>query len=111
MASNPLPVIYEVNLEVQPQISGEFEAWLDEHIAELLALPGFCSAQRFRRVAAEEGRSGPDGGPVLLTVHYTLSSREALEEYFQTHAPRMREAGLKRWPGQFTATRRILYTA
>lgn len=99
-------VIYEVNLEIEPEVADEFKIWLHSHISEMLALPGFVSARGFKRQPDEEGCAGI---PLLLTVHYTLESREALEKYFKEHAPRMREDGMKRFGGNFKASRRILY--
>lgn len=46
-----------------PERDGEFNDWYDRtHVPELLAVPGFVSARRFRRV-------GDDGGPEYLAVY------------------------------------------
>ena len=38
------PVIYEVNLTVDNDVIDEFDAWLQKHVDEMLAIPGFVSA-------------------------------------------------------------------
>lgn len=48
---------------VSPDRDGELNEWYDgTHVPELLAVPGFVSARRFRRV-------GGDGGPEYLAVY------------------------------------------
>lgn len=48
---------------MSPDRDGEFNEWYDgTHVPELLAVPGFVSARRFRRV-------GGDGGPEYLAVY------------------------------------------
>ena len=37
-------VLYEVTLRVQPVIAGAYRAWLDAHVRELVALPGFVGS-------------------------------------------------------------------
>ena len=38
-------VVYEVNLEFDVAIAAPYREWLAAHVQELLALPGFISAQ------------------------------------------------------------------
>ena len=38
-------VIYEVNLEADAEISGPFDTWLRDHIADMLQFPGFLAAE------------------------------------------------------------------
>lgn len=48
---------------MSPDRDGELNEWYDgTHVPELLAVPGFVSARRFRRV-------GGDGGPEYLAVY------------------------------------------
>ena len=48
---------------VSPERDGEFNDWYDRtHLPELLAVPGFVSARRYRRV-------GDDGAPEYLAVY------------------------------------------
>jgi len=59
--------------------SEEFDAWYDAHLKEILAVPGFRSARRFRL----EGVVNPDVGPAFThLVVYELDGepRAALRE-------------------------------
>lgn len=95
-------VTYEVNLQVDAAIAGEYRSWLRAHVAGLLALPGFVDATVFEvREPVEPDRVG-------LCVHYRLRDGAALERYLAEDAPRMREQGLARFGGRFSATRRVL---
>jgi hypothetical protein len=98
-----MDVIYEVNLEIDRHIEFEYRSWLQVHIAEILALPGFVSAQCLARVepAAQAGR-------LALCVQYRLTDRASLEAYLELHAPRLRADGVARFGGRFEASRRVL---
>ena len=98
-------VIYEVNLDVDQAIAGDYRAWLGTHVREILALPGFVSAQVFD--VAEPVAPGRSA----WCVHYRLRDADALADYLRDHAPRMREEGLRRFGGQFHASRRVLHAA
>jgi hypothetical protein len=54
---------------VSPERDGELNEWYDRvHIPELLAVPGFVSARRFRRIDGD-GDGDADGGPEYLAVY------------------------------------------
>ena len=59
-------------------------------------------------LTVEEDVASNDGSIKPFTVQYRLQNRAKLESYFQDHAAAMREDGMKRFGGKFTATRRIL---
>ncbi|MGD8733773.1 MAG: DUF4286 family protein [Gammaproteobacteria bacterium] len=94
-------VIYEVTLHAEPSIQAEFDAWLEGHVREMLALPGFLEAGLYRS-------EDPGSGRILRTVHYVLRDREALDAYFREHADQMRSRGIERFGEDFSASRRIL---
>ncbi len=96
-------VVYEVNIEVDRNIADAYRTWLQDHIAEILALPGFTGARVFDVLEppAAEGRSG-------LCVQYQLTDEAALEVYLRDHAPRLRADGVARFGGHFRAQRRVL---
>ena len=96
-------IVYEVNLDVDVTVFAEYRQWLDEHVREMLKLPGFVSAEIFERLdppAAEGQRS--------LCCIYRLASTEDLDRYLRDDAPRMRAEGMARFAGKFSATRRVL---
>ncbi|WP_158601700.1 DUF4286 family protein [Solilutibacter pythonis] len=97
------PVVYEVNFRIEAAIAGEFRAWPPTHVGEMLALPGLSTADVGEMV---EPASAP--GEVALSVRYRLRDADALRDYFDRHAARMREAGTARFGGRLRATRRVL---
>jgi hypothetical protein len=96
-------IVYEVNLDVRADVYADYRAWLAAHVGEILALPGFVSAEVFdvRDPAPADGRRA-------LTVCYRIADAASLDRYFAEHAPRMREDGKRRFGDAFTATRRVL---
>lgn len=95
--------IYEVNLEVEPDLREVFLDWLPGHVKRMLALPGFVDA-----VVETEERAADV--PPTFCVRYRLESRQALEDYFENHAAHMRQEGIDKFGGRFKAARRILET-
>lgn len=96
------PVIYEVRLVVDAAVVGDYDEWLRDHVREMLALPGFQSANVYRGADLTE-----DHRAVRVAV-YEVRSRRELDSYLHTHAPRMRKEGIALFGNRFTATRRIL---
>lgn len=96
-------VIYEVNIEVDASAHEEYRVWLRDHVAEILALPGFTGAKVF-----EVLEPPPSAGRVGLCVQYSLRDQAALDDYLRDHAPRLRADGLARFGDRFQATRRVL---
>jgi hypothetical protein len=94
-------ITYEVALEPDAEILAEFEAWLEYHVDDVIALPGFTGATIHK---AED----PESGAALRVVRYQLTDRRALDRYLEEHAPRMRAEGLARFGGRFRATRRVV---
>jgi len=98
-------VIYEVNLLIDNEIYSDYKSWLDEHILEMLKIPGFVDATVLRPKMDDE-RNTKD--KTSVTVQYQLESAEDLEKYLQEYAPKMRGDGINRFEGRFSATRRVL---
>jgi hypothetical protein len=95
--------VYEVNLEIDAGIAAEYRRWLDVHLAEILARPGFTGARILEVLepAASTAR-------IALCVQYTLADAAALDSYLREHAPRLRADGIARFGDRFHAQRRIL---
>lgn len=99
-------VIYEVNLDVEAGIAADYRAWLHDHVAQMLALPGFIDAR-----VTEVLDPPPAPGRVVFCVHYRLRDEAALQDYFDRHAAAMRGDGMARFGDQFRASRRVLRVA
>jgi len=96
-------IVYAVDVEVDAPAYAEYRAWLDAHVREMLALPGFVSAE-----ILERSDPPPPPGRRSLSAYYRLSSAADLERYLRIDAPRMRAEGTSRFGGSFSASRRIL---
>ena len=97
--------IYEVNCFLQKDAVDEFLTFLDSHARELLALEGFKSADIY---IPEEDINCPADAKVVTAV-YKLDSREALQNYFDNHAPRLKADTMRLFEGRIKgATRRIM---
>jgi quinol monooxygenase YgiN len=99
-------IVYEVNLYVQRKVAAEYRVWLDAHVQEILALPGFLGAEVFER-----REPAPDAGEVALCTQYRLRDAAALADYLREHAPRLRADGIARFGDAFRAERRVLELA
>ena len=95
--------VYEVDLDLDAAIAEDYLAWLREHVAEILALPGFVDAQ----IQAVRDPA-PEAGRVRLCVSYRLDGPASLEAYLRDHAPRLRAQGMERFGGRFSASRRVM---
>ena len=96
-------IVYEVNLFVQRAIEAEYRVWLDAHVREILALPGFTAAEVFERHEPAAG-----AGEFVLCTQYRLRDAAALADYLREHAPRLRAEGIARFGAGFRAERRVL---
>jgi len=93
-------VIYEVNAVVDPARVVEYDAWLVEHVQDMLGLPGFLSAEQFASVT--------DEGSLLRSVQYRLEDEHALQAYLEGDAARMRSEASDRFHDDLRISRRIL---
>ena len=96
-------LIYEVSLEVSPDILNEYDAWLEDHVAEMLTIPGFLSAE-ISHIDPQQDQG--DDWP-RLCVRYRVAGQEIFDDYLQNHAPRMRALGVEKFGDRFRASRRI----
>ena len=91
-------IAYTVTCEFDdPAVADEWIAWLrSEHLAEVCDA-GALDAEVVRFDAPGDQKiSAPT--PIRCEVRYHFASREAFREYERDHAPRLRAAGLKRFP-------------
>jgi quinol monooxygenase YgiN len=93
-------IIYEVTLSPDPSIAAAFDTWLEEHVREMLTLPGFLGASIHH--AADPASDGLES-----VVMYRLENRDALQAYLHQHAEAMRSRGVERFGDRFQASRRV----
>ena len=96
-------IVYVVDLEMDSALRDEYLAWLDGHVHEMLALPGFTGAEILIR-----SEPPAPAGRFTVQAHYRLRDRAAWDDYLAHHAARMREAGVARFGQQVHAARSIL---
>lgn len=101
-----MAVNYEVNITVKREIAPAYESWLLGHVERMLQLPGFTAAQAFR-----VSDPTPAAGQIEFCIQYALKDQSALDNYFATHAPRMRSEADALFAGQYSARRRSMQPA
>lgn len=94
--------VYEVTHSVDREQIGEFDAWLGQHIEDMLQIPGIVRASSY--VADDDA----DGRPRRVASYY-FDSDSDLERYLAGPATDMRQEAETRFGGHFTASRRILH--
>jgi hypothetical protein len=99
-------VAYEVNIDLDAAVEAEYRAWLRDHVAGILALPGFIGARVFDVLDPP-----PAEDRVSICVHYRLHDEASLQAYFDQHAARLRAEGAARFGGRFRASRRVMRVA
>jgi hypothetical protein len=97
-------VIYEVNVQIDPDIADAYYEWLVPHIEQMLAFDGFQGA-KFLKLESE---TDADDDMVNWSVHYFVLDMDHLRHYFEHHAAEMRAGGVRRFGERFRANRRIL---
>ena len=77
------PFVYIVKFWIHPDGAATILRWLeDKHMAEVTAQPGFRWSRRVRL-----DQDADDGWHAYMMI-YGLESREALQRYFDSPAPR-----------------------
>ena len=94
-------LVYEVNIDIEVELTKKFEAWLLPHIEEVLATGAFLRAHTFKRDGAHDGFSG-------YTIQYFTRSEKALEQYLADRAPVLRRDAEILFGSHFKAFRRVL---
>jgi antibiotic biosynthesis monooxygenase (ABM) superfamily enzyme len=96
-------IVYEVNVFVRREIEAAYREWLDAHVREIVALPGFTGAE-----VLERSEPAAADGEFVLCMQYHLRDAQALESYLREHAPRLRADGIARFGDRFRAERRVM---
>jgi len=97
-ASGP---IYEVTINVDREIVDQFDAWLSDHVQEMLQISGISHAEVFEQEDDDQGRA-------RRITQYFFASDADLEQYFSEQAEAMQQSAIDRFEGRFEAARRVL---
>tara|TARA_B100000029_G_scaffold120323_1_gene113700 strand:+ start:469 stop:780 length:312 start_codon:yes stop_codon:yes gene_type:complete len=91
---------YEVTLNIEKDIEKPFKEWLENHVKQMLLFKGFTNA-----TIHEENLD--NNIITVIIVNYIIDCKDNLKYYFKVYSNKMREDGLKKFPNQFTASRRV----
>ncbi|WP_130733265.1 DUF4286 family protein [Flavobacterium sp. J27] len=81
-------IIYNVTVNIDESVHDKWLQWMkNKHIDDVLSTGLFISA-RMVKVLVEEEMGG-----TTYSVQYFTDSRAKLEEYYKSHAPRLRQEG------------------
>lgn len=100
------PWIYEVTARVQLDVAEEYaEKVVKSHMTIISALPGFVGTPTVQQVETPDDKEG-----VTWVIRYFAQSRDAIQNYFDTLAPELRQHTTQ-YAEKVQATRRILHMA
>ena len=93
-------IIYNVTINVDDSIHHDWLKWMqNKHINDVLATGLFTNAKMVKVLVEEEM------GGTTYAVQYFTDSRAKLEDYYQNHAPRLRQEGLQLFADKMLAFR------
>jgi len=96
-------IIYNVTIQVQPGIAGEWLTWMrEEHIPGMMDTGLFTDSRLCRLLEQDEA----DG--ITFTVQYHCAGMEEYGTYIRDHAPIMREKSFQRFGDRFIAFRTVM---
>lgn len=91
--------IYNVTINVDESILGEWLIWIEKHIPEVLATGKFISAKMTQVLVDEEM------GGATYSIQYTAKTREDLDNYYKHDANKLRTDGMKKFADKMLAFR------
>ncbi|PHX61933.1 MAG: hypothetical protein CK517_02875 [Flavobacteriales bacterium] len=93
-------IIYNVTINIDDSVHDQWLNWLKtKHIGEVLATGCFYKA-KLSKVLVEEEMGG-----TTYSIQYAAESKEQLQEYYKTFAPKLREEGLHMFGDKMLAFR------
>jgi hypothetical protein len=98
---NTFGPIYEVTINVDREVVDQFDAWLAQHVEEMLQISGVSRAEVFEQDDDDQGRA-------RRITHYYFVSDPDLEQYLSGPAEAMRQSAIDRFEGRFEVVRRVL---
>lgn len=95
-------ILYNVTINVDPDIHDEWLAWMKEvHIPEVLAT-GLFTENKIFRIHGEEDEGN------TYSIQYYCDCMDDYEKYQREHAPRLQEEHTSKYKDKFVAFRTIL---
>ncbi len=96
-------VSYIVSISVRFEVYDQYVEYLKtEHIQEVLKCPGFLSAELLLKKGGSMESSSKE-----LKVIYQVKDEDSIKGYLTDYAIPLREKGLEKFPGQFSAAREV----
>jgi hypothetical protein len=93
-------IIYNVTINIDESVQDKWLTWMQQkHISDVLATGLFKSAKMVKVMVEEEM------GGATYAIQYFTDSRAKLEEYYEKHAPRLRQEGLELFADKMLAFR------
>ncbi len=92
-------IIYNVTVNIEESIHEEWLNWIKNHIPKVLSTGHFSEA-KLTRVLVEEEMGG-----VTYSIQYRAKSREALNNYYQVNADKLKSDGLLKFGDKMLAFR------
>jgi hypothetical protein len=93
-------IVYEVNIEIEPEIYNQYQEWIGPHAQEVTMHKGFQKVDIFETTS--------DLGKPLFVCHYWLDDQESLDAYLKDHAPKLRADADKKFGSKIKGIRRVL---
>ncbi len=96
--------LYEVRAIVQARVFPQYLEWLKtEHVQEVLQNSGFLSAD----VCVGKFGVALESSSIEIKVLYKVKDEDSLKNYLSHRAMALREKGLQKFPGEFSAQREM----
>ena len=93
-------IIYNVTINIDDSVHDQWLNWFKtKHIGEVLATGCFYKA-KLSKVLVEEEMGG-----TTYSIQYAAESKEQLQKYYSTFAPKLREEGLRLFGDKMLAFR------
>jgi len=100
--ANSFGPVYEVTHTIDREVIADFDAWLGQHIDEMLSIQGISRAGSFTADDHEDGRP-------RRVSQYFFDNDSDLENYIAGPAEVMRKSAEERFAGRFDVSRRVLH--
>lgn len=92
-------IIYNVTVNIEDSAHDEWLNWIKIHIPQVLATGKFIDA-RLTKVLIEEEMGG-----TTYSIQYRAKNKNALEDYYNNFADKLRQDGLKKFADKMLAFR------